>query len=95
MNSNLYKKSSRPEMFCKEGALRNFACLRPATLLKKRLWPRCFPVNLAKFLRTPLLTKHLRWLLENWIAGGLFINTPTRLMHFNGKFIAEIPERFQ
>ena len=25
----------------------------PATLLKKRLWHRCFPVNVAKFLRTP------------------------------------------
>ena len=24
-----------------------------ATLLKKRLWRRCFPVNFAKFLRTP------------------------------------------
>ena len=29
------------------------AGLRPATLLKKRLWHRCFPVNLAKLLRTP------------------------------------------
>ena len=29
--------------------------LRPATLLKKRLWHRCFPVNFVKFLRTPLL----------------------------------------
>ena len=28
---------------------------RPATLLKKRLWHRCFPVNSAKFLRTPFL----------------------------------------
>ena len=37
--------------------------LRPATLLKKRLWHRCFPVDFAKFLRTPLLTEHLRWLL--------------------------------
>ena len=27
--------------------------VRPATLLKKRLWNRCFPVNFAKFLRTP------------------------------------------
>ena len=26
---------------------------RPATLLKKRLWHRCFPMSLAKFLRTP------------------------------------------
>ena len=31
------------------------AGLRPATLLKKRLWYRCFPVNFAKFLRTPFL----------------------------------------
>ena len=27
----------------------------PATLLKKRLWHRCFPVNFAKFLETPFL----------------------------------------
>ena len=26
-----------------------------ATLLKKRLWHKCFPVNFAKFLRTPLV----------------------------------------
>ena len=35
----------------------------PATLLKKRLWHRCFPVNFVKFLRTPFLTEHLWWLL--------------------------------
>ena len=29
--------------------------LRPAILLKKRLWHRYFPENLAKFLRTPFL----------------------------------------
>ena len=28
---------------------------RPATLLKKSLWHRCFPVTFAKFLRTPFL----------------------------------------
>ena len=39
------------------------ADLVPATLLKKRLWRRCFPVNFAKFLRTPFLTEHLRSLL--------------------------------
>ena len=37
--------------------------LWPATLLKKRLWRRCFPVNFVKFLRTPFLTEHLQWLL--------------------------------
>ena len=31
---------------------------RPATLLKKRLWNRCFLVNFVKFFRTPF-----RWLL--------------------------------
>ena len=36
---------------------------RPATLLKKRLWHRCFPVNFAKFLRTSFSIEHLRWLL--------------------------------
>ena len=29
--------------------------LRSTTLLKKRLWHRCFPVNFVKFLRTPFL----------------------------------------
>ena len=31
------------------------AGLRPATLLKKRLWHRCFPAKFPKFLRAPLL----------------------------------------
>ena len=73
-------RSSRPEVFCKKGVLRNFtkftgkhlcqslffnkvAGLRPATLLKKRLWHRCFPVNFVKFLRTPFFIEHLWWLL--------------------------------
>ena len=30
-------------------------------LYKKSLWHRSFPVILAKFLRTPFLTEHLRW----------------------------------
>ena len=34
--------------------------LKPVTLLKKRLWHRCFPVNFAKLLRTtPFFTEHL------------------------------------
>ena len=31
------------------------ADLRSATLIKKRLWYRCFPVNFVNFLRTPFL----------------------------------------
>ena len=37
--------------------------LSPTTLLKKRLWHRCFPVNFVKFLRTLFFTNHLWWLL--------------------------------
>ena len=31
--------------------------------IKKEPPNRCIPVNFAKFLRTPIFTKHLRWLL--------------------------------
>ena len=44
---------------------------RPATLLKKRLWHRFVPVNFAKFLITPFLTKHLRWLLLRILLSDL------------------------
>ena len=37
--------------------------LGPATLLKKRLWHTCFPVNFAKFSRTPVIMERLWWLL--------------------------------
>ena len=70
VESWLTVRSSHSEVFCKKGVLTNFTeftgkheCLRPTTLLKKRLWHRCFPVNFVKLLRTPLSTEHLRWLL--------------------------------
>ena len=43
--------------------LNKVAGLRPATLLKKRLWYRCLPANFVKFLRTLFFIKHLWWLL--------------------------------
>ena len=36
------------------------AGLRPATLLKQRLWYQCFPVNVTKFIRMPFFRE---WLL--------------------------------
>ena len=39
------------------------AGLRPATLLKKRLWQRRFPVSFVKFLRIPSLQNTSRRLL--------------------------------
>ena len=60
---------------CQSLFFNKVAGLRSATLLKKRLWHRCFPANFAKFLRTPFLTEQLRQLL-------LFIRTWTKKMNF-------------
>ena len=43
-------------------ALGSYRGLMPATLLKKSLWKRCFPMNFAKFLRTTFFREHLRCL---------------------------------
>ena len=51
--STLYRSSHRRGSV-KKGVVRNFSeflRLRPATLLKRSLWHRCFPVNFEKFLR--------------------------------------------
>ena len=48
---------------CQSLFFNKVADLRPATLLKKRLWHKCLPVNFVKFLRTAFLTEHLWWLL--------------------------------
>ena len=59
------KFESEPTNFSDEFILRyslfydKVAGLRPATLLKKRLCHRCFPVNFAKFLGTTFFTEHL------------------------------------
>ena len=44
--------------------------LRAATLLKKRLWHRCFPVSFGRFLRTPFFTEHLQWLHLQMVWGN-------------------------
>ena len=65
-------RSSRTEVFCKKDALRNFAkftgkhLCQSLTLLKKTLWHSCFPVNFARFLKTPCFTEHIRWLFCNF-----------------------------
>ena len=70
LSIELSYRSSRPEVFYKKGVPRNVANFtrkhmyqRLATLLKKRLWHRCFPVNFANFLRTSFFIEHLWWLL--------------------------------
>ena len=60
--------------------------LRPATLLIKILWHRCFPVNFAKFLREPFLIEHL------WVTASVTLNTHYRTFtlypfHVTGLFL--------
>ena len=38
---------------CLSLSFNKVAVLRPATLLKKKLWYRCLPLNFVKLLRTP------------------------------------------
>ena len=63
---SIMKRSSRPEVFCKKGVLKTSqisqgnTCARVyATLLKKRLWYRCFPANFAKLSRILIFKEHL------------------------------------
>ena len=78
MRLGLFYRSSHPDIFCKKGALRNFGKLTGKHLCQNLYFNkvpglacnfikiethRYFPVNFAKFLRTPFLREHLRWLL--------------------------------
>ena len=51
------------KQLCQSLFFNKVAGLKPAILLKKRLWNRCFPVNFVKFLRTHLFTDYFQWLL--------------------------------
>ena len=42
--------------------------LRPATLLNKRLWCRCFPVNFCKIFKSTFFVEYFWWLLLHFIS---------------------------
>ena len=87
----------------KKGVLKNFAKLTgkrvpksflikvqaaPATLIKKRLWHKCFPVNFPKFLRTAFLQNPSGWQLLYFPCYLLKIKTyfgNTLSFKFSGK----------
>ena len=69
---------------CQSLFFNKIAGVRPATLLKNRLWHRCFPMNFVKFLRTPFLKEHLWWLLLN-----LRLTTSTRICQLRSNLIAD------
>ena len=76
-------RSSCPGVFCKEGVLRNFVKFTRKHLCQSLFifLERCFPVNFAKFLRTPFLTKYLRWLLLRLRSCSIcLLLTPSKML---------------
>ena len=70
---------------CQNLFFNKVASLRSATLLKRRLWRRCFPVSFAKFLRTPFFKEHLRRLLLQVVVHQMQVS----LVNLNGLFEAK------
>ena len=71
--------------------------LQPSTLLKKRLWDRCFPVNFAKFLRAAFLTEYLWWLLPN-IPLKMFdsvLNMPLNFINLSSYLRSCLTKKYQ
>ena len=66
----------------------NVAGLRPATLLKKRLWHRCFPVNFKKFLKT-FFIEHLRT-TDSWVFNFQINKTTSWLSHVHFSVINQL-----
>ena len=60
------------KQLCQSFFFNKVSGLRHATLLKKRVWHRCFPVNFVKLLRTPFLQNTLGRLLLKKLRYTLF-----------------------
>ena len=74
-------------MFFKKGVLKNFTNftgLKACNFTKKRLEHRCFPVKIAKFLRTPFFTELLLpWLLLEGVFERTSFVKILQPCHFN------------
>ena len=107
--SNALGESLTQRCSIKKGVLRNFvkftrasfliklqaSGLRPATLLKKKLWHRCIPVNFTKFLRALFLQNTSGRLLLSALQNSrklqlkvfLSITGPNIFENFNKKLL--------
>ena len=62
---------------------------KPATLLKKKLWHWCFPVNFVKFLRTPFLQNTFgRW-TDSLLEVVIFLSH--KQFFFSGEKVVDYP----
>ena len=103
----MQNKNSRPQMFRKKEISQNSqesTCVRisflinlqardlkPTTLLRKRVWHRCYPVNFAKFLRTSFLTEHLCWMIIIRVIQNVYFKSEVQTLGENFlKFVCHL-----
>ena len=65
-----------------ESLYKKGACHQACNFIKKRLQQRCFPVNIANFLRTPIWKKTSEWLLLQPISLIQVKKSNSRTIHF-------------
>ena len=58
---SLFNKVTGPEVktVARRSSVKKVLFKISATVLKNRLWSKCFPLSSVKFLRRPLLMEHL------------------------------------
>ena len=65
-----------------ESLYKKVACHQACNFIKKRLQQRCFPVNIANFLRTRIWKKTSEWLLLQPISLIQVKKSNSRTIHF-------------
>ena len=89
-------RSSCPKVFCKKGVLKNFVKLigkKPATLLKKTFWRRCFLVNFYNtsggcFHTNKLVFLFVIWKSQQWL---MTFEICCKYFHKMLKVLMEVP----
>ena len=76
---------STGKRLCRSLSFNKVAGLRSAASLKKRLWHRCFSVNFAKSLRTPMYRTHL----DDCFSGRLLLKFQTYI-YIYFKYISRV-----
>ena len=74
---------------CQSLFFNKFAGLKPATLLKMRLWRRCFPVKFLKFLRAPFYIEYLRWLLLRVVLSFFYLDKQILCLFIYAKYLIQ------
>ena len=67
------------KQLCQSLLFNKAAGLKPAILLKRKLWHRCFLMNFCETFKNTFFVKHLRWLLL--LLLGTFFSTLHHYFH--------------